>query len=908
MSATTAVSRRRRRLWRFATAAFDEGNWALDVGGAAVAVETKPLELLHELLLRAGEVVTKDELLDAVWPGISVVEASLPTAISKLRRALDDRDSRIIETVPRIGYRLGVPVIVEALTGPLAPRFAFAAGDKVPGRTQWRLVEALGDSGAGDVWRAEHEKTGARRVFKFADAPDRLRALKREAAIARLLMASLGADGPFVPLLEWNFDVAPYRLESLDGGASLVDWAHASGGLGAISLPRRLAVARAIARALATVHGVGVLHKDLKPANILIEERDGAFRVRLADFGSGLVVDDDLLAAHAITPPEADAIEGGGRSGTALYRAPELIGDTLPTAKSDIYALALILFQLVAGDFGRTLAPGWENAIDDPVLRADIAEAAAGDPDRRIASAALLADRLDRLDERHAEAAAVAAHERQLASLRQTEERRAARRPWIRAAAAAACIGIFATSGFALVANRQRTEAQRQGEIAEASYGFLADDLLGRTDPAKGQAVDETLADAVKRAAGEIDRRFANQPLVAARLHATLGRAFQERGDIEQMRRQFDAAEHGFRAAGQRDGEQATIARLTRAQAEAASGQEDALKRAGVIIAAERARLGAAADTGAIGFALAKAEGTANYFGNLAASEAAFARADAYASANPGAVSLREGFRLRTTHALVLMRLGRAVEAEREMRSVVAAESAAFGPDHPDTLNARQNLINTIVLQHRSAEAVAEADVLLPLLEKRYGPNHRLTLALRSARGDSLGELGRYQDAAIDARRVWEGASITSGPLSHQALVGHIDLALNECRNGKDIAAGLADAKAALRDVEAAFGPDYPLVHAARYYAAECLIASGKPDLAEPLLNACDPTKVAELVGDPKWSANIDLARAQIAVSKGNLLEARKLLAKSASAFDDAGAESFERKRVQFITDRIGRL
>src|SRR3546814_2830099 len=81
----THSSRRRRRLWHFANADFDEASWALRVDGRAVALEGKPLEVLHELLLRAGEVVTKDEILDAVWPGLTVVEGSLATAISKLR-------------------------------------------------------------------------------------------------------------------------------------------------------------------------------------------------------------------------------------------------------------------------------------------------------------------------------------------------------------------------------------------------------------------------------------------------------------------------------------------------------------------------------------------------------------------------------------------------------------------------------------------------------------------------------------------------------------------------------------------------------------------------------------------------------------------------------------------------------
>lgn len=108
-------SRRQRRRWRFASALLDEASWTLLVDGQRVAIEAKPMELLHELLLRAGQVVSKDELLNAVWPGLSVVEASLPTAMRKLRQALGDEDqtSRIIETVPRIGYRLAVPVVLE---------------------------------------------------------------------------------------------------------------------------------------------------------------------------------------------------------------------------------------------------------------------------------------------------------------------------------------------------------------------------------------------------------------------------------------------------------------------------------------------------------------------------------------------------------------------------------------------------------------------------------------------------------------------------------------------------------------------------------------------------------------------------------------------------------------------------
>ena len=110
------MSRRCQR-WSFADCIFDEGNWSLIVGDRRVSIETKPLVLLRELLLRSGNVVSKSELLDTIWPNVTVVEASLPTAVRKLRLALNDdqRDVPIIETVSRIGYRLAAPVEIEEL-------------------------------------------------------------------------------------------------------------------------------------------------------------------------------------------------------------------------------------------------------------------------------------------------------------------------------------------------------------------------------------------------------------------------------------------------------------------------------------------------------------------------------------------------------------------------------------------------------------------------------------------------------------------------------------------------------------------------------------------------------------------------------------------------------------------------
>jgi len=108
----------RGRVWQFGDCLFDEIRYELRVRGEIVDLEAKPLEVLHQLLLRAGDVVRKEDLLDSVWPGVLVVDASLATAVSKLRKALDDDDT-IIKTVPKVGYRLSVPVRCGLLKQPV---------------------------------------------------------------------------------------------------------------------------------------------------------------------------------------------------------------------------------------------------------------------------------------------------------------------------------------------------------------------------------------------------------------------------------------------------------------------------------------------------------------------------------------------------------------------------------------------------------------------------------------------------------------------------------------------------------------------------------------------------------------------------------------------------------------------
>src|SRR5882757_11369096 len=315
------------RLWRFADCEFDELGRELRVKGRPVDLESKPLDILLQLLLHAGEVVTKEELLESVWPDVVVVDGSLATAVSKLRKAMGDEDHPAIVTVPRVGYRLGVPVYCKTVAAPAGPELGFKTGDAVPGREQWRLSRPMEISGSSEVWLAENPKTKEQRVFKFAADGARLKGLKREITISRFLRESLGDRPEFVRILEWNFETSPFFLESEYAGPNLAEWAEAQGGLSKVSLDARLHLLIDVAQALAAAHDIGVLHKDLKPANILVVPgSNGGWQIRVADFGSASLFDPSRLHALGITNLGFTQTAGLGAeamTGTLMYLPPE---------------------------------------------------------------------------------------------------------------------------------------------------------------------------------------------------------------------------------------------------------------------------------------------------------------------------------------------------------------------------------------------------------------------------------------------------------------------------------------------------------------------------------------------------------------------------------------------------------
>ena len=100
------------RTFRFENVTLDLGHGSLRDANGVIELRSKSFEVLRYLVVNAGRLVTKEELFQAMWPNVTVSDESLTRCISDVRRALQDRDSRIIKTVPRRGYRFEASVSV----------------------------------------------------------------------------------------------------------------------------------------------------------------------------------------------------------------------------------------------------------------------------------------------------------------------------------------------------------------------------------------------------------------------------------------------------------------------------------------------------------------------------------------------------------------------------------------------------------------------------------------------------------------------------------------------------------------------------------------------------------------------------------------------------------------------------
>ncbi|MDP7598341.1 MAG: protein kinase [Acidimicrobiales bacterium] len=200
-------------------------------------------------------------------------------------------------------------------------------GQLVDGR--YRLSEAIGTGGSGTVYLAEDISLGRRVAVKVLHtAASRDPAFVRQFRAEAQAVASLNSPH-VVDVYDWGVDGQAYLVTEYLGGGSLRG-ILASGRT--LSPSQVLVLALDACRALNHAHSKGLVHRDVKPANLLFGD-DG--RLRIADFG--------LAAAMAGEQP------GSGHAGTARYASPEQARGKVVDGRSDVYALALCMVEAVTG-------------------------------------------------------------------------------------------------------------------------------------------------------------------------------------------------------------------------------------------------------------------------------------------------------------------------------------------------------------------------------------------------------------------------------------------------------------------------------------------------------------------------------------------------------------------------------
>jgi tetratricopeptide (TPR) repeat protein len=227
----------------------------------------------------------------------------------------------------------------------------FGSGEIILGR--FRIIRPVGSGGMGDVYEAEDLQLGrvALKTIRqdIASSPEAFGRFRQEVQLARKISGSQVCrihELYLIPADRNHSATAFLTMEYLDG----TTLSQRLKGSGPLPLKQAQAVALDICEGLRLVHARGVIHRDLKSANIMLCGQGDSMRAVLMDFG--LARDSGVAGSDDQTSPVAGAQTGtlpGAIMGTPAYMAPEQFEGKAVSPATDIYALGIVLYELVTG-------------------------------------------------------------------------------------------------------------------------------------------------------------------------------------------------------------------------------------------------------------------------------------------------------------------------------------------------------------------------------------------------------------------------------------------------------------------------------------------------------------------------------------------------------------------------------
>ncbi len=677
----------------------------------------------------------------------------------------------------------------------------------------YRLLEVLGRGGFGEVWLAEQREPVRRRVaIKVLRPGMHSREVLARFEAERQALALMNHPGVAKVLDAGLIDRSrPFIVMELVPGEPITRYCDRK----VLTVRERVELVVRVCLAVQHAHQKGVIHRDLKPTNILVYELDGRAEPKVIDFG----------IAKAIAQPLTDRTLHTGTDrflGTPEYMSPEQAGGESADVdtRADVYSLGVILYELLTG----TRPLDEHRAQDVEAMRRLIREVEPKRPSTRVSTA--IAGAPVHAAPTPESSAAESARRRgvgpsQLArtlrgdldwiTMRCLEKDRArrydsvgaladdlgrylagepvvagppsvgyrvgkfVRRHRVGVSASVAMLallvgGLGATGWMYRRAERERAIAQRQSERATAALDIVRG-MFRSVQPSVAQGKPALVRDVMDAAAKDLAARADVEPSVESTVRAMIGEAYQELGHADlaepQLRR---ALELGERTRGPRDPETMT----QRHNLAAILITDMRLDEAQGVI--DRAIADRAATLGP------------RHPDTLASKSLAITilqRRGKYAEAEPLSQQLiadqtivsgptsRETIDSRLSLADIYDQLGRPVESEREAADIAKVAEEALGPGDPLTLTALSIQASALETQAKDRESIAINRDILARRRRIMGDDHPHTILSMDALGEVLFRVGQRDEAIALRREAVERSKRVFGP-EHASTSTHI--------------------------------------------------------------------------------------------------------------------------------------
>ncbi|MEO8478036.1 MAG: serine/threonine-protein kinase [Gemmatimonadota bacterium] len=808
---------------------------------------------LSDLLEESQGVAVKDRV---AWLD------QLPAADAGLRQELE----RLLETLPEVDPLFDAPA--HALLPADLAVSSLAAGHRFGA---WSLVREIARGGMGTVWEAvrvdgEFEQRAALKVVRAAldSAAARQRFRRERQLLARLQHRNIATllDGGVTA------EGTPWFVMELVAGEPITTWSDARH----LTVRARLELFRQVCGAVQHAHRALVVHRDLKPGNILVTP-DGT--VKLLDFGIAKVLDDTESADEAATRP-------GSTPGTPVYLAPELLrGEPVSTA-ADVYALGVVGFELLSGrvpfpatgrpsdEWRRTVlgheAPSLTSVLVDAVtatrgerslaalqrtvsgdVERIVAMALRQEPDRRYSSAEQFSDDLRRwLANLPVSAQPDSLRYRTIKYVRRNRLTSAA----LLMATVALLSGLIATTWQARVADRERDRARL--EAAKATrVGQFMEETFRAADP-RTEGKDVTVAQALATAREHAIVELAAEPAILAGVLSSIGRTYLGLG-------RYDEADSALRPA----------LALERSRHDGSrTGLLDALHNLATLDA-ER--------------------------GRIASAESLFTEALTLARQAP-ADSLRLGTDLDGYGSLLLDK-GDFTSAERTLREAVAVRHRVDVDQPEEIAGTLNNLGVALGQQHRWSEAIPLHREALGLMRRARGPEHPDVATALNTLANAYTITGDYRAADTLFQQAMAQRIRLLGRHHPEVAWTHYSYA-DMLRLSGDFPRALVEARAVLAERGRTLPETHPMISSALHVYGRSLLATGRSREAEAALR--ESLRLRRLAYSPgHWLiasavgavGECLLAERKYSAAEGMLLEAYQTLQDSKGRADQRTRE-----------------